>query len=214
VRGVQGLAAVNVAGEVRGAQLGLYNQATDIAGIQVGVVNLSRRATTAFGLINVAEEATAPVGLVNVIGNGYRRVGTWGGAPSLASLGAKLGGTALYTAYGVSLLPRSPQARFAATTGLGWHLGNGRVFVDTELLGSMLFTETGVFQHRALLGTLRAQLGVQLWRTLALTAGPAVNAFVGWDGQDLELTGGPQWTTRASGSTVHLFPGWQVGVQL
>ena len=63
------------------------------------------------------------------------------------------------------------------------------------------------------LGTLRAVGGVRLGSGLALLAGPALNVLTGWDGNDLDLAILPERVSHSGGTTVHVFPGFLVGMQ-
>jgi hypothetical protein len=77
------LAGVNVAGDVRGAQLGLVNVAGDVRGVQIGVVN-------------VADDADAAIGLVNVTRNGVHAM-VWGSTSSFTNVGLKFATRYMYT---------------------------------------------------------------------------------------------------------------------
>jgi hypothetical protein len=104
-------------------------------------------------------------------------------------------------------------ARYAVSAGFGAHVPGRQLFLDVELISSGFFDQDFGLEHARVLGTLRAVGGLQLGTRLAVVAGPALNVLTAWDGNDLDLAILPEHVEHHSGTTVHIFPGFLVGVQ-
>ncbi len=196
------------------AQVGGINRATT-TGFQLGGINLAGESGVSIGAINVARRAKAPIGLLNFIEEGYHAVGLWGGDLSGATLGVKLGGELTYTALGLGLRPKMDG--YTTTAALGLHLVSGRFFLDTDL-GSTAFQDrkSGLWteSRHAIGATWRLAGGFRLWKDLSVVAGPTLNVVTSWGAQDVDLALLPQKVWRNGETTVRLFPGFTLGLQI
>lgn len=198
-----------------GGQLGVVNVSMDKTYAQVGVVNVAKSVPAPIGVINVAEDSDAPIGLINVVKNGYWRMALFGSDLFPLNAAVKLGGRYTYTLWGVAGR-RGPEGPTLGLLGaLGVHLPFGRFFVDPEVMTTGYFPDWN-FQHSTTLASVRVQVGYEPFRHFALVAGPTFNAAIGWNGEDLDLALLPQSVYRSDGgnTTVRLFPGFMLGVQL
>ena len=211
-RGTQLGYVANYASRIDGAQLATVNIAGEVRGLQLGVVNVARRAVVPIGLVNVAEDADAPIGIVNIVRHGYHAVALYGTDVTTANVALKMGGQHLYTLLGMGLRT-ARNARYAVSAGFGAHVPGRQLFLDVELISSGFFDQDFGLEHARVLGTLRAVGGLQLGTRLAVVAGPALNVLTAWDGNDLDLAILPEHVEHHSGTTVHIFPGFLVGVQ-
>ncbi len=112
---------LNIAGDVSGAQFGLINVAEDLTGFQLGIVNIARSVVgTQVGVLNVSSDGPAPLGAINLTDDAPVRVALTLGDTHLAGVQLKTGGTVLY---GIVSLGWVPRAQVRAGGGVGLHLG-------------------------------------------------------------------------------------------
>lgn len=228
-RGLAVAGMVNVAADgLEGVQIaGLANYAAstdlqaapvNVAGdtfMQLGVVNVARRAVSGLqlGVINVAEHSDWPVGLLNFIEDGYRVVGVWGSDATVANVGVKLGGRRLYALLALGGQPRTKPFRWSLQAGLGVHTERRRWLLDVDLSTSSFF-DGGSGARHSYLTTLRVMPGFKLFGRVTITGGPALNLMVSSRREDLDLALGPQEAWRRGDTTVRLFTGFMLGVQI
>lgn len=217
----------NYSGSVAGAQIGVVNVGGAIGGTQIGVVNIASEFTGAqIGVVNVARRGKgASLGLLPLVGDGYNRVAVWSSDLSSSNLGFKLGTPWLYTVWGFGVTGgdrRTDDTLFALTGGIGTHLVpfaralRGRLFVDIDAVTTQL-APTDDFDGRSHtnLSSLRLTVGWQLMPRLAITGGPTFNVQTSWDGRDYETgLGIAEKVLRDGDTTVRLFPGFVLGVQI
>jgi hypothetical protein len=230
VHGLQ-MAPLNAAVTQRGMQLGVVNVADDGAGLRFGVVNVARKTRGfQFGVVNVAREDDGEsFALVNVIGNGIHDVAVYSTDALLTNAALKLGGRHLYTALGVGYAPGTEvpdgtlaitrgTARWGPSLGIGWRLGvpAGRLeALEIEANGTNVFPAWHVNGNPAQVDALRVTGVVRLVPHLALLAGVACNVIVGPEGRDLDLSlGGPESVIHDGLTTVRIYPGFLVGLQM
>ena len=229
------LAPINLAGDTRGVQLGVANLAWGQArGLQLGVVNLAARSRGfSVGLVNVAREHEGEaLGLLNFIGNGIHDVAVYSTDTMLTNASVKLGGRHLYTSYTVGYTPgdklngrAGPAVVTVDDRRLGLGLGIGyRFALDFQWLRFLELEATGMAVQRELdftdgdvplLTAARAIVGIELARDLTLIAGVTENVSIGTNGRDLDLErGGLEQVMRSGDTTVRMYPGLLLGLQL
>jgi hypothetical protein len=208
-------AGANYAHRSATAQVATLNIALDSAQAQAGLMNIAaRRADLQVGLINFTETPGEMLGLINVSKNGYLTPAVW--ASDLgANVGIKSGGRTLYTVLAVGWLPGAKkERRFTQNLGLGVHLSAGRLFVDVDVLGGLFLYNIDNLEP-AIMASLRAQVGWQVARHLAVVAGPTFNAAIAPAGNELDLSSAPEWVEKSAGglTTVRMYPGFVAGLQ-
>ncbi len=230
MRGAQ-IAPVNIAEEMRGTQIGVFNTAVNATGVRLGVINVAKRSKGfQLGVINIAEHDDGEsFALLNFIGNGIHD-GTVFATDILATnIGVKLGGRHLYTHLSAGYQPGD-----AVVAGLEevftrgtrrWGLGGGfgwRFPVDRGPL-AYVELEAGTVQLRSgwdwdgttpNVSSLRAQVGLRLARHLVAVAGAGANVAVGTDSTDASLGWGPELVRREGATTVRIYPGLMLGLQI
>jgi hypothetical protein len=229
-RGLQ-LAPVNVAGAQRGMQLGVVNVVDDGGGLRFGVVNVARKTRGfQFGVVNVAEHDDGEsFAVINAIGNGIHDVAFYATDTMLTNLAFKLGGRHLYTSLGAGYRPGDAvpssaatlsrgDARWGPTFGLGWRLAvpAGRLeALEIEANGTSVFRAWGVNENPPMLDALRVTGLVRLAPHLSLLAGVSGNVVIGQEGHDLDLSlGGPERIIHDGRTTVRIYPGFILGLQI
>jgi hypothetical protein len=230
VHGLQ-LAPVNAALDQRGMQLGVVNVADDGGGLRFGVVNYARQTRGfQFGVVNYAKHDDGEsFALINLIGNGIHNAAFYASDVLLTNVAFKLGGRHLYTSLGVGYQPGSTvpedaltisrgQARWGPTLGIGWRLplDAGRLEgLEVEASGTNVWRAWGVSGNPATVSSLRVTGLVRLAPYLSLLAGVTGNVSIGQDHKDLDLSlGGPQIVAHDGATTVRVYPGFVVGLQL
>jgi hypothetical protein len=171
------------------------------------------------GVINIAESVEgASIGIFNFVGDGYHRVALWSSDLLPTNIGFKLGSKHVYSLFGFGVgRGDGEKPLYGSTFGLGVHAEPlDRLFVDVDAVG-MHFGTSGdwSFNHQAM-ASLRVNFGYQLFKHLAITAGPAFNVYVRkMDGAD--HTPGLGWfehTTRTDGYEIRKCPGFLIGLQI
>jgi hypothetical protein len=226
------MAPVNLARSQRGVQLGVVNVTDEGAGFRMGVVNVADRARGfQFGVVNVARHDDGEsFALLSIIGDGIHAVTAFATDVMLTNLAFKLGGRHLYTAIGAGYQPGDGLAgtgpdhfvrgtgRWGSSLGIGW-----RFPVDAGRLENLELEANGTNIHETwtakgtapMLNSLRLQANVRLAPHIALLAGVAANVVVGLDGTDLDLSlGGPQGVFHGGATTVRIYPGFLLGLQI
>jgi hypothetical protein len=222
-RGPQ-LGVVNGAGTMRGPQVGVVNLTHLAEGLQLGVLNVSGKTRgLQLGVLNIADSVDgASIGLINIIGDGYHPVTVWGGDILPLNVGVKLGSRHVYTLLGFGVkegkeVEGKKKALYGASAGLGVHAPlDQRFFLDVDVVGTQFMQEGDWDQDDQAMGSFRLSLGFQLFKHLAITAGPTYNVYVRKnDGVDHS----PGWgfleaTHKGSTWSVRRFPGLQFGLQI
>jgi hypothetical protein len=221
-----------VAREQRGMQLGVVNVADDAGGFRMGVINVARRTRGfQFGVVNVAEHDDGEsFALINVIGNGIHDVAFYSTETMLTNLAFKLGGRHLFTSLGASYQPGDPlasvgpeqfsrgTARWGTDFGIGWRfpVPAGRLeHLELEAHGLSVYEVWGVSGNAPMVNSLRLTGGFRLARYFSVIAGLSANVVVAPEGTDLDLSpGGPQGVYHSGMTTVRIFPGALLGIQI
>jgi hypothetical protein len=230
VTGLQ-LSPVNVARTQRGMQLGVVNVVDEGTGFRFGVVNVARKSRGfQFGVVNVAKEADGEsFALLSFIGNGIHNVAFYATDTMLTNLVFKLGGRHLYTAIGAGYQPGDKvasgtmslsrdDARWGSIFGIGWRFGldAGRLTaLEIEASGMNVYRAWGASGDAPMLNTLRVTGHVRLAPYATLIAGVGANVVVAQDGHDLDLSlGGPESVMHSGQTTVRIYPGLLLGLQI
>ena len=222
---------VNVAGTAQGFRLGLLNAAQQVDGFELGVINATRQASGfQLGLVNVASHDDGEsFALLNLIGNGIHDLALYGTDALATNVGLKLGGRHLFTSFSFSYQPGDDVApgpfhlvsgsrRWGFGGGLGWRvpLGVGPLdHLDVEAVTSNVAPALSLITNSTMVNTARATLALSVARYTSVLLGVGANVVVGTDGRDFS---GPlsSWggTYHDGGTTVHLYPGFLLGLQI
>lgn len=219
LKGVQA-GAVNVSEGLNGVQVAAVNIGGDVSGTQIAAINVARKVRGAqIGVINVAESVEGEsLGLLPLVKDGYHRLALWSSDLSLSNLGIKLGGRHVYTLLGGGLGSGNDERRTYSTfVGLGGHITpwGGPLFLDIDLVATQQGNRDDFGERDSLVGTLRVVLGYEIARSFAVTLGPTYNVLTSWEGQDYETGLGVfEKVYREGDTTVRLFPGFVLGVQI
>jgi hypothetical protein len=230
VTGLQ-LSPVNVARNQRGMQMGVVNVADEGTGFRFGVVNVARKSRGfQFGVVNVAKEADGEsFALLNFIGNGIHDVAFYATDSMLTNMVFKLGGRHLYTSLGAGYQPGDSvpsgttslsrgDARWASIFGLGWRFGlhaGPLTALELEANGMTVYRAWGATGDAPSLDTLRLTGRVRLTSYASLLVGVGANVVVAQKGSDLDLSlGGPEAVMHSGQTTVRIYPGFLLGLQI
>ncbi len=140
---------------------GLINIAKKVEGVQIA------------GLINIAEESKYPIGFINIIKNGEKQLGIGIDEIGNTTLSFRSGGKVTYGIIGIGHNFNFSGAPHVLELGLGAHLPlNHRFRINFELNNTANTNFWTVSYYKSALRTL---VGLQLGKTIELTAGPSFN---------------------------------------
>ena len=229
--GLQISGGANVARTFHGAQVGVLNVAGAADGFRLGVVNVAHETRGfQFGVVNVARHDDGEsFAVLSLIGNGIHDVALFATDALLSNVGLKLGGRHLYTSLTFSYQPGddlgagpahfvSGSRRWGYGGGLGWRfpLGLGPLeHIDLEGVTTTLSSQLSSANNNVMLNTARATLSIGIAPRTSVLVGVGANVVVATDQQDFTgpLAGwGP--TYHDGGTTVHLYPGLLLGLQM
>jgi hypothetical protein len=197
VRGVQVSGFLNTAKKVKGSQIGVFNIADSVSGIQFGVLSFSRK--------------------------GYRRLELAYGDAFEASILFKTGTRTLHNLLSLATPARENPERWAYGYGFGSELRLGRhLDLNLDVLCQQVIENRSQYtQNLNLLNDLRVTLGVRPWKRTALFAGPVVHVAVSRVKHRETLAIGspliPQNTLydHTEGPTrIAIWPGFTAGIRL
>jgi hypothetical protein len=225
------IAPANYAQTMDGMQLGVVNASTAASGFRLGVVNVTGVSRGfQFGVVNVAKrEDGESFALINVVGNGIHNVSLFATDVMASNIGFKLGGRHLYTNLIAGYQPGDDIAagperfttgskRFATGVGIGWRFPVERgplAFAELEADWLQIRPVWRWNGNAPGVASLRLQAGLRLAPYVVLLAGAGVNVAVATDGQDVDLAlGGPQSVERSGATTVRIYPGLLLGLQI
>ena len=229
--GLQLSGGANVARTFHGSQIGLVNVASAADGFRLGVVNVAHE-TRGFqlGIVNVAaRDDGESFALLNLIGNGIHDVALFATDAMLSNVGIKLGGRHLYTSLSFSYQPGddlgagpahlvSGSRRWGYGGGVGWRfpLRIGPLEqLDVEAVTTTVASQLSSPGNNVMLNTARATLSIGVAPHTSVLVGVGANVVVATHQQDFTgpLAGwGPTYHDGAT--TVHLYPGLLLGLQL
>ncbi|MGB1017008.1 MAG: LA_2272 family surface repeat-containing protein, partial [Nannocystaceae bacterium] len=214
-RGVQGvqLALVNVAGDVRGGQLGLLNIATRrVTGAQVGVINYA------------GDVAGASLGPVSAVKSGRVRGDTWTSDAGLVHAGLRLRGRNTYSLLMAGIYPLGQAPTWSLGAAIGGHVPLTRMLhLDADVGWQMVHPGYRFDTQIDSLLQVRVMLGVRPHTHFGVYAGPTLNVFIPtYDASILVLPGktarpgyGPNFVV-AQGPNFHvaMWPGFVLGFEI
>jgi hypothetical protein len=228
--GLQLSGGANVARTFRGAQIGVVNVADASDGFRLGVVNVGRE-TRGFqlGVVNVAaRDDGESFAILNLIGNGIHDVVAYGTDALLSNVGLELGGRHLFTSLSFSYQPGDATAagpvrlargsrRWGYGGGIGWRqpIGFGPLHhLDIEAVTTNLVPALSD-GNGVMLDTLRVTLAIAVHQQLSILVGAGANVVVATDSRDFDGLGS-SWgsTTHDGGTTVRIYPGFLLGLQI
>ncbi len=225
------IGVVNYAQDAGGAQIGVVNGAGRGAGARIGVVNVASEAHGfQLGVINVAarQDDGESFALINLIGNGIHEATFFATDVMATNLAFKFGGRHLYTTLGYGFQPGDDlpagAAHFTRGTrrqgfeaGLGWRFPVERgplAYLELEGDQVTLVNSWTTPNDAPMVSTLGVHAGIRLIKDLVLLAGAGVNVAVGTDGQDADIALGLQNVSHSGGTTVRIYPGLLLGLQI
>src|SRR6185436_2305650 len=197
----------------------------------LGVVNVAGESHGfSFGVINVAKrDEGESFALINLVGNGIHDVSLFATDVMVTNVGFKLGGRHLYTNLIAGYQPGDELAagperfsagskRFATGAGIGWRFPVQRgplAYAELEADWLEVRPVWSWINNAPAIGSLRVQAGLRLAPYVVLLAGAGVNVAVATDGRDLDLGRGlPQSVERSGATTVRIYPGLLLGLQI
>jgi hypothetical protein len=170
VYGPQIAGFLNLAKEVKGIQVaGFLNYAHKMKGVQIGVFNFID-----------SLEGGLPIGFFNYVGNGYRRFEIQGNETGIINLKFKSGTHKLYTYIGFGVKDNGAPNNWLwdVNYGIGTIFRHQKpVFFGLELSSHWLHQETWSNEIN-MLSRLDANVGIRLYKSLAITVGPSINFYV------------------------------------
>ena len=222
---------INYGQEVNGAQIGVVNGAGQTAGARIGVVNVAGEAHGfQLGVVNIAsrQEDGESLALINLIGNGIHEATVFATDVLAANVAVKFGGRHLYTMLGIGYQPGDDfpanSTQFTRGTrrqgfeaGLGWRFRVEKgPLAYLELEADQVTVTTGWSQSNnpPFVSSLGLHAGIRLVKDLTLLAGAGVNVGVGASGQDADLSLLPQSVQHSGETTVRIYPGLLLGLQI
>jgi hypothetical protein len=218
--------------ETHGAEIGLLNVARTAVGFQFAVVNVADDASGfQLGLVNFAiRNAGESFALLNINGDGVHELAVFASDILWSNIALKLGARHLYTDLVAGYQPGDAlengmihflrgSRRFGLGIGVGWRapLALGRIeTVEIEASAMNLRSALNAgWSVNPVMSSLRDQIAVRLFRHLTLLAALAVNVAIGVDGRDANVgLGLLESVSRSGDTTLRLFPGFTVGVQI
>ncbi|SHI29875.1 hypothetical protein SAMN02745146_0427 [Hymenobacter daecheongensis DSM 21074] len=209
VTGLQTAPLLNVARQVRGAQIGLVNVGKHVRGMQLG-------------LINVADSVDGvSLGIINIVRHGYLHGEVWASESLPLNAVLKLGVRHYYTLVGVATQPFGTRFRWASGFGIGTaSRPHGRFTYSLDVMQWALAEPAISTRETRLLTQLRPAVAWQLEPAghLQLVLAPTLNLALAyntttppdWDfGQNQQLL-----LDRSSNrSLTRLWPGLQIGLR-
>jgi hypothetical protein len=231
VDGMQ-MAPVNVAEDVRGFQLGVVNVSGVAKGFRLGVVNVARESHGfQLGVVNVAQRDDGEsFALLSLIGNGIHDVAAYATDTMLSNVAVKLGGRHLYSSLILGFTPGDDlpagtekfergTRRIGIGFGIGWRapIGVGR-FEALEIEASSMNMHSDFssgWDSPPTVSSLRVAALVNLAPHIRLLAGAGANVSVAEDGRDADFNLGlPEYVGHSGGTTVRVYPGFILGLQI
>ncbi len=234
IRGVQAAGALNLSGTVRGAQLagavnlggvvhglqvaGAANVASDLRGVQAGVVNVAGTSTgTQFGVFNVSSGGSGDAyGLFSFIRNGYNHLELWTSDTGIANVGLKFGGQHMYT---LLMAGYSTRGDDKTEFGIGWggHVDlTDRLYLDFDGLAGTFWDSANPERVNDMLVRSRVMVGFRVFNRLAVFGGVKANWAIAFDHREPRetLCCSRTVTSETQQTQVNLSPGAFLGVQL
>jgi hypothetical protein len=168
-------------------------------------------------------------GVLTFAGNGRHSATLFTSDTMAANVAVQLGTRHLYTSLGAGISPGDDlmgtdkftrgTKRVGYSYGIGWRfpVELGRLeSLDLEASGMNIYNGFKWDNDRPILAALRLQAAVRLAPHLALYGGPGINVAVAWSGvdADVSLLRGLQWTGQDGRTTVHIYPGFVLGMMI
>jgi hypothetical protein len=205
---------VNVADGVQGAQIGgiLGVTADDSAGTQISLINVAGRLRgVQIGLINVANDTDVQIGLVNIDLHGRLRLDAWAKPEAgMALAGIKHGTAHFHTVYAFEM--NTSSGRPWAVFGLGVHLTPlERFYVDIDVAQHTQLVSTTTSPNG--LSEVRALVGYTIAPRLSAFVGPTYNVLVATDLARADAPSFATALAQSSSTAVRAWPGVAVGLE-
>ncbi len=184
--GVQAAVGGNWTPDAEGAQLAHVNVAEQIKGAQIGLINVTtgRVRGLQLGLFNYADEADASIGLIGITRKGGLRPMVWTSDTGLLNAGLRFDANYTYTFLSAGFFPfgDGKSGTFGAGIGVKPQLAK-QVWLDIDLSTHLVLMKKR-FKGNPSLHQLRLLARWQLYPHLSLFAGPTFNLQTHWDIDD------------------------------
>jgi hypothetical protein len=206
VDGVQVAGGVNVAGDVRGLQVGVVNVAGRMRGVQLGVVNLSSDG-----------DGAVPIGVINYSKNGPLAVDAWVDSSRVSAIGFRHGTRYVHNLWALGWSPDHEHVMVGAGIGVHHDVPAGATALGVDVDAMHWLTDAVDGDASKHLSQLRASLTVPLG-PVAVFAGVAANVHVADDGdvmasEDFHPVAARRYTSDG-GTEVTLWPTAFAGARL
>jgi hypothetical protein len=205
---------VNVARGVEGVQIGGIVDVTtdDSSGTQISLINVAGRLRgLQLGLINVANDTDVQIGLVNIDMHGRLRIDAWSKPEAgMALAGIKHGPAHFHSIYAFEM--NTSSGRPWAVFGLGVHLTPAeRFYVDIDLAQHTQLISTSTTPNA--LSEVRALVGYTLAPRLSAFVGPTFNVLVASDLARADAPSFAVALGNSSSTGSRAWPGIAVGLE-
>lgn len=217
MRGAQVAVGVNATETLKGLQLGLINLAGDVTGTQIGLINVGNEVRgLQLGLLNIAEDVSVPIGALSIVRKGRLAFEVWADDIAPVNVGLKYGSRHVYVLLGYGAQPWKGSYRSVDFAGLGLHLPFAPShYLDVDLSYGMWRPQLFGDAPSHHLGRLRAMVGWELKRRLALFAGASLNYYdVPKGTEDREVSWLPQLTVERGADPDRMWPGLLLGLRI
>jgi hypothetical protein len=166
---------------------------------------------------------------LSLIGNGIHDLAFYATDAMLTNMVVKLGGRHLYTSLGGGYQPGDSvssgtmtlsrgDALWGYIVGVGWRLGldaGPLTALEIEADGMNVQRAWGFNEDAPSLDSLRVTGRVRLAPYASLLVGVGANVVVAQKGRDLDLSlGGPESVMHSGQTTVRIYPGFLLGLQI
>jgi hypothetical protein len=218
LHGVQAAAGFNIAGgNLHGVQAAAgFNVAEDVSGAQIGVVNVAGQVSgLQLGIINVSEDIEGlPIGLINWVENGQRHIAYWTSAQELANLEFRFGSRHVYTLVMAGFSSPEEAKRWYAAFGIGGTVNLDPFYLNFDISAGMSRKGWKLESVRNVRTQARVFLVWELLGRLGVFAGASLNAFAGFNGEEIEISGAPQAVWSNGDAVWRMWPSVFLGVQI
>lgn len=220
VHGIQWSFLLNRTHHLSGMQRGALNIATgDTKGAQIGFINMANTFMKGaqFGFVNTAREKSNAVqfGFINYMPDGILAISAWTSDTSLYNIGVKLGGRHTFSKFTLGTRAYSKENWISLGWGFGAHFESSRLplWIEFDTTINALFGDRNHLDALDLLAKTKLSLGIRLYNTLSIFAGPLLNTLVSEQRKTVAVL--PPWESGTFGNTNwEVSPGFWAGFQI
>jgi len=188
VTGIQTAVGPNWTPALQGAQASLVNVAGKVRGAQIGLVNVSSGPISGaqIGLVNYADQADVSLGLIGITRKGGIHPVLWTSDTGLLNAGLRFDAKYTYTFIAAGFYPFGDGRSGLFGVGLGLKIGPfDRFWIDTDVSTYVVTLKTQ-FSGNPGLHQLRVLARYQFMPHFAVFAGPSLSLLTHWNIDDRE----------------------------